>query len=109
MSQTQHIVIGGGVSGIAATYFLQKQGQHVTLLEQSNTLGGRVAPIEFDGSIIEFGGKNIGRRYHLFRSFLHEMGVSDYIDQAGHPVSTSELPAENDDLSEPLRRIKKNC
>lgn len=107
MSQTQHIVIGGGISGIAAAYYLQKQGQQVTLLEQGDALGGRVAPIEFDGSIIEFGGKNIGRRYPLFRSFVHEMGDFDYINQAGRQVMSSMLFPENDDLSESFRRIKK--
>jgi oxygen-dependent protoporphyrinogen oxidase len=107
MSHIQHLVIGGGISGIAATYFLKKQGRKVKLLEKNNELGGRVAPIEFEGSIIEFGGKNIGRRYHLFRSFVCEMGDFNYVNQAGHQMTPNQLSAENDELNESFRRVQK--
>ncbi|WP_257458967.1 FAD-dependent oxidoreductase [Archangium lipolyticum] len=74
----RYVVVGGGVSGIAAAHYLRQEGAEVELVEQEDTLGGRVAPALLDGQPIELGGKNIGRRYHLFREFARKMGETDF-------------------------------
>lgn len=71
-------VVGGGMSGIAAAYFIAKQGIEVELLEAETRLGGRVGCDRLGDKLIEFGGKNIGRDYRLFRQFVNDMGKFEY-------------------------------
>lgn len=63
-------VIGGGVSGMAAAYYLARHGRQVDLYESSERLGGRMAISHLDGREICLGGKNIGLQYHEHREFL---------------------------------------
>jgi len=67
-------VIGGGISGIASAYFLNKKGYRVEILESDSKIGGRAGSIQFHDKPIDIGGKNIGRRYTEFRKFVNEMG-----------------------------------
>jgi oxygen-dependent protoporphyrinogen oxidase len=69
-----YLVIGGGASGIAAADFLLQANQPVELLEQGESLGGRIAPGELEGEPVDLGGKNIGQRYRLFREFARRHG-----------------------------------
>jgi protoporphyrinogen oxidase len=46
-------VIGGGISGLSAAYFLLKKGYNVDLYESSDRLGGLAANFDFDGITIE--------------------------------------------------------
>lgn len=55
------LIIGGGISGLAAAYSLQKQAQHsgqalqLTLLEASRQWGGKIRTERVDGYVIEGG------------------------------------------------------
>ncbi len=71
-------VIGGGVSGMAAAYYLSQAGQKVDIYEQCAELGGRVGVETFNGDAVCFGGKNIGYEYKEFRAFLSHYGQPDY-------------------------------
>ncbi len=46
---TATIVIGGGIAGLATAALLAREGHAVTLLEQRESFGGRVAVVERDG------------------------------------------------------------
>jgi oxygen-dependent protoporphyrinogen oxidase len=72
------LVVGGGASGIAAAYYLQRQGIEVEVIEKDQHLGGRIGSLELGGRLVDFGGKNIGRRYTLFREFTEAMGDHPY-------------------------------
>lgn len=65
-------VVGGGISGIAAAYYLQRRGARVDLFEAEASLGGRMATATLNGREISLGGKNIGMNYTLFREFVHD-------------------------------------
>ena len=67
-------VVGGGAAGLAAAYYLRRQGHRVELIERSPYLGGRMATATLGTRKIALGGKNIGRRYALFREFVRDMG-----------------------------------
>jgi protoporphyrinogen/coproporphyrinogen III oxidase len=69
-----YAVVGGGASGIAAAYFLRRQGQDVELIERDDELGGRISPALLAGERVQIGGRNIGNTYHLFREFCVAMG-----------------------------------
>ena len=49
------VIIGGGISGLAAAYRLNEQNVHVTLLEASPRLGGTIQTEHRDGFLIERG------------------------------------------------------
>ena len=49
------IIIGGGISGLAAAHHLTKQNIHVTLLEASRRLGGTIHTERRDGFLLERG------------------------------------------------------
>lgn len=68
-------VIGAGMSGIAAAHFLNQNGYQAELLEAEATLGGRAGSARLGDKVIDIGGKNIGRKYRLFRAFLRDCGA----------------------------------
>ena len=49
LSQTDVVVIGGGISGLSAACYLVGEGVGVTLLEKAPNLGGRAASQDLDG------------------------------------------------------------
>lgn len=59
----QVVVIGAGLSGIAATRNLQSAGVDVVLLEASDRVGGRVASDQIDGFILDRGFQVINPSY----------------------------------------------
>ena len=67
-------VVGGGIGGAAASYFLQEAGVEVTLFERSNELGGRSSSVPFDGDgqMLEMGAGILytGNRYLYNLSLL---------------------------------------
>lgn len=71
-------VIGGGISGVAAAYYLQQCGLEVDLYESSSRIGGRIGSECVEGRWLDFGGKNIGRKYRRFREFVTELGGLDF-------------------------------
>ena len=67
-------VIGGGISGIAAAYYLNQQNIDVDLIDAAQSIGGRIGSEVLDGRIVDFGGKNIGKNYRRFRCFVKDYG-----------------------------------
>jgi len=72
------VVVGGGVSGIAAAWYLRRAGWAVTLVEAADKLGGRAAAARLDDREVTLGGKNIGRRYRRVRAFVAEHGPAGF-------------------------------
>jgi phytoene dehydrogenase-like protein len=52
---TEVIVIGGGVAGLAAAAFIAKEGKSVSVFEQSHALGGRAQTKEQNGFYLNLG------------------------------------------------------
>lgn len=46
-------IIGAGISGLTAAYKLSKQGVAVTLFEKQNYIGGQMAAIDIEGTLLE--------------------------------------------------------
>ncbi|BAU15763.1 amine oxidase (plasmid) [Leptolyngbya sp. NIES-3755] len=76
-------VIGGGSSGMATAYLLDKQGHHVTVFERQPMLGGHirtlnknVKPNQSDcGEILESGVLEFPTAFHNFIVLMQELGV----------------------------------
>jgi oxygen-dependent protoporphyrinogen oxidase len=74
MSHHPWIVVGGGASGLAAAYFLEQRGLPSVIVERDGVLGGRMGTVQLGERALDCGGKNIGRRYALFRQFAASFG-----------------------------------
>jgi oxygen-dependent protoporphyrinogen oxidase len=79
MSRTDRwIVVGGGASGLAAAFFLRQRGLESVVLERDHSLGGRMGTLSLGHRSIDCGGKNIGKRYTLFREFAASLGTHPF-------------------------------
>ncbi|MDZ8221461.1 FAD-dependent oxidoreductase [Nostoc sp. ChiVER01] len=76
-------VIGGGGSGMATAYLLDKQGHHVTVFERQSMLGGHirtlnknVQPNQSDcNEMLESGVLEFPTVFHNFIALMQELGV----------------------------------
>ncbi|GAB4349740.1 MAG: NAD(P)/FAD-dependent oxidoreductase [Candidatus Abyssubacteria bacterium] len=67
-------VVGGGISGLSAAYFLSKQGHRVTLFERDDSVGGLASSFDFGGSFIE-------KYYHFI--CLGDQDLIDLCEEVG--------------------------
>lgn len=82
------VVIGGGWSGIAASWYLRQAGARVDLLDDQPALGGRSRSVALGDRTATLGGKNIGKRYSRFRTFVEQHGGGQW-EHFG--ISTSQI------------------
>ncbi|NTW51668.1 MAG: FAD-dependent oxidoreductase [Chlorobiaceae bacterium] len=71
-------VIGGGISGIASAYYLKQRNIAVDLYESAEHIGGRIGSELLLERWVDFGGKNIGSHYRLFREFARVCGNPEF-------------------------------
>ncbi|HYJ47939.1 MAG TPA: NAD(P)/FAD-dependent oxidoreductase [Pyrinomonadaceae bacterium] len=71
------IVIGAGLSGLAAAYQLKQAHWGVTVLEARERMGGRVLSYSFQGSdlICEMGGEWVGESHERLKALCHDFGI----------------------------------
>ncbi len=83
MSNHKVVVIGGGITGLTAAYYLQKEAREkgldikCTLLEASHRLGGKVQTVERDGFVIERGPDSFLARKKSASRLVNEVGLGD--------------------------------
>ena len=71
-------IIGGGISGMASAFYLGQRQIAVDLYESEDQIGGRIGSQPLLGRWVDFGGKNIGKHYHLFRDFAAAYGDPEF-------------------------------
>lgn len=69
------IVVGAGVSGLAAAWRLQQQGYAVTVLENTDHVGGKTAANRRDGYTLNTGATVLGASYDALLAIADEIGV----------------------------------
>jgi len=99
LSAMRHLVVGGGVSGLSAAYYLSQlpSTSRVTLLESSHRLGGWIDTTRHaDGLITEAGARTLrpaGPAGANTLCLADQLGLVDKIRPVlyGHPASTNRL------------------
>ena len=73
------IVVGAGLSGLAAARHLAAQGREVVVLEARDRVGGRTeGPVLDDGTPLELGGQWIGPTQNRMYALVEELGLEHF-------------------------------
>ena len=83
------IVIGGGISGLAAAYALQKSEANYQLLEASDRLGGKIVTYAGEGFLIEGGPDSFLTQKRAALDLCRELGLGDQLIGSNHTATPS--------------------
>ena len=73
------VIIGGGISGLAAAYYLAKGGVAATIVESRPRLGGVIETVHVDGCTIEAGPDSFLSAKPAALELITELGLADQV------------------------------
>jgi oxygen-dependent protoporphyrinogen oxidase len=76
-------IVGGGIAGLAAAFFLRDQGAAVTVLEGSPRLGGKLAVSEVAGLAVDEGAEALLARRPEGTELIGQLGLAGQLVQPG--------------------------
>jgi protoporphyrinogen/coproporphyrinogen III oxidase len=85
MDKKKVIIVGGGITGLSAAYYLQKEVKlnslpvEVKLVEASDRVGGVISTVKKDGFVIEKGPDSIIARKKSGLALIEELGLKDKV------------------------------
>lgn len=74
-SQTKVIIIGAGIAGLTAAWYLKKHGIQALVLEASETVGGRMQSIRVEDALIDTGAQFLSSAYSIIPELIKETGL----------------------------------
>jgi protoporphyrinogen/coproporphyrinogen III oxidase len=88
-SGTPHVVIvGGGIAGLAAAFYLRDQPVRLTVLEGASRLGGKLAQSEIAGVAVDEGADSLYRWRPKTTGLVTAAGLGDQLTSAGSTLSS---------------------
>ncbi|MGO9081447.1 MAG: protoporphyrinogen oxidase [Streptosporangiaceae bacterium] len=82
-AQPSVVVIGAGIAGLAAAWFLREHGVRVTVLESSPRVGGKLAVAEVGGVSVDTGAEALLARRPEGVGLAAEAGLADQLVSPG--------------------------
>lgn len=73
------LIVGGGISGLSAAYYLNKVGVRPTLIEKSSHLGGVIRTSVQQGCVIEAGPDSFLAAKPWAMDLIREVGLADQV------------------------------
>lgn len=80
------IVVGSGLTGLAAGYRLRQAGWEVTVLEAASEVGGRTRTFRKNGYTLERGATQLSTGYKAYLELADEVGLSGQIAECGNTI-----------------------
>lgn len=77
-THTDVVVIGAGLSGLAAARWLEAAGRSVVVLEARERVGGRTLTRELEGHAVDLGGQWIGPTQDRVAALARALGIETY-------------------------------
>nr|ARD70862.1 Protoporphyrinogen oxidase [Micromonospora echinospora] len=77
------VIVGGGVAGLTAAFYLREASVRITLLEASSRLGGKLAASEVAGVTVDEGAEGLYARRPKTTRLLTAAGLGDQLVLAG--------------------------
>src|ERR1700761_1289050 len=87
MSKPHVVIVGGGIAGLAAAYFLRDEPVEVTVLEGSPRLGGKLTASEVAGVPVDAGAEALLRRRPEGTDLIADVGLADQLVLPGTTAS----------------------
>ena len=87
MSKPRVVIVGGGIAGLAAAYFLRDEAAEVTVLEGSPRLGGKLAASEVAGVPVDAGAEALLRRRPEGTELIADVGLAGQLVLPGTTAS----------------------
>ncbi|MCG7525254.1 protoporphyrinogen oxidase [Streptomyces sp. OfavH-34-F] len=84
------VIVGGGISGLAAAFHLRNEPVRVTLLEASSRLGGKLLVSDVAGVAVDEGAESLYANRKKTTGLIKEAGLGEQIMSAG-PVTASAI------------------
>jgi oxygen-dependent protoporphyrinogen oxidase len=81
-SHTDAIILGAGISGLTAGFYLAEQGFRVRILEKSPRVGGSIRSERRDGFLIEFGPNTVLESTPLLGELFEKLGIASERENA---------------------------
>jgi protoporphyrinogen/coproporphyrinogen III oxidase len=78
------VIVGGGIAGLTAAFYLREQPVRVTVLEGSSTLGGKLATAEVAGVTVDQGAEAMYTGRPRTTGMMSEVGLDDQVVLAGN-------------------------
>lgn len=79
------VVVGGGISGLAAAYEAARAGARVVLVEAADRLGGKIRTEHVDGFVVEAGPDSFISYRPAATELARELGLGDAIIRTNEP------------------------
>src|ERR1700760_1840822 len=87
MSKPHVVIVGGGIAGLAASYFLRDEPVEVTVLEGSTRLGGKLTASEVAGIRVDAGAEALLRRRPEGTDLIKAVGLGEQLVLPGTTAS----------------------
>tara|TARA_B110001452_G_scaffold65039_1_gene51786 strand:- start:5078 stop:6475 length:1398 start_codon:yes stop_codon:yes gene_type:complete len=76
-NESQVVIIGGGLAGLASAWYLQKKNISYTLIESSDRFGGLIESLHDDGNVVEFGPDSFITRKPWALDLVRDLDIDD--------------------------------
>lgn len=78
-SKVRVVVVGAGIAGLTAAYFLNQQGISTRVIEATDRVGGRMTSDVIDGHVADRGAQFLSTEYRLILDMLRKLDISQHI------------------------------
>ncbi|MCF7804036.1 MAG: protoporphyrinogen oxidase [Candidatus Marinimicrobia bacterium] len=100
------VVIGAGVSGLSAAYWLKQQGHSVQILEKADRIGGSIQTTREDGFIIEHGPNSGMETNPVIGKLVESLGLEDQMIYANDEANNRYIVRDKELHPLPMAPLK---